>query len=71
MNKKFHLRKNKFWFVRDQSALTFLKRSSRIGTILGLIALQSLPLAKAQELNLNLKNATLSEVLKDIRKQTG
>ena len=71
MNKKFHLRKNKFWFVRDQSALTFLKRSSRIGTILGLIALQSLPLAKAQELNLNLKNATLSEVLKEIRKQTG
>lgn len=71
MTKEFHLKKNKFWFVRDKSALTFLKRSSRIGTILGLIALQSLPLAKAQELNLNLKNATLTEVLKEIRKQTG
>ena len=70
MNKEFHLKKNKFWFVRDKSALTFLKRSSRIGTIRGLIALQSLPLAKAQELNLNLKNATLTEVLKEIRKQT-
>lgn len=65
MNKKLYQSYSRFLFPIQ------LGRKSRLALLLSLVSVQSISEAFAQNLNLNFKNTSLKEVLKEIRIQSG